>query len=415
MAGLRAVIDGPLPDIARRLSFFLSDRWPHRALVIFTRECTGRPHKVAGAAEIIDRITIAELEELKSAVEPGDSYSGPVALAGGSLPVWAVRDTTNTLLVLVPRTFSELLARSELSAVFGIVATSIRQQVVQASPEYLAESRAASNARARANAELAASHEAALAAILVALRSPGLDDRQARIVATQSASDALIALRSRQATDRDLAEEPPLTAFEQMHREMAPILSHRQVDAEFVAPRVSGQPIPGEVASGARAMTQVAVVALATQSDLDRLRIAWTCESGGLVVDIRDRGAGQLDPVELRRSLEGRGRTLGADLEIESVPGWGTRVQIHLPLTPPAVLGEQPELARLNRREREVLALLAAGKRNKAIGAELGVAESTVKFHVAAVLRKLEVSSRGEAAAIGMRAGLGAPLGSTAG
>lgn len=108
----------------------------------------------------------------------------------------------------------------------------------------------------------------------------------------------------------------------------------------------------------------------------------------------------------MRRNLEGRVHTLRAELEIESVPGWGSRVLIRLPLDPPLSLPDQPELARLNAREREVLALVAEGKRNKAIAAQLGVAESTVKFHVAALLRKLAVSSRGEAAAIGMKVAL---------
>lgn len=406
LEGLREVIDGPLADIARRFSRLLADQWPHRALVIFTRECTGRPRKVAGAADIIDRITIAELDELKSAVEPGGSYAGPAALTGDTQWVWAIRDTSNTLLVLVPATPGELPGPSELAAAFGIVATSIRQQVIQASPEYLAESRAASDARARATAELTASHEAALSGILVALRSSGLDDQQARTVATTAASDALIALRSRQTTDRAFAEEPPVAAFERMQREIGPLVRHQQVEAEFIAPPLDGRPIPGEVAVGARAMTQAAVLALATQHDLDRLRIAWGCESGALVVDIRDRAAGRWNSNMLRDSLEGRVHTLRAELEIESVPGWGSRVLIRLPLDAPASLPDQPELTRLNAREREVLALVAEGKRNKVIAAQLGVAESTVKFHVAALLKKLAVSSRGEAAAIGMRAGL---------
>ncbi|MGW5153830.1 response regulator transcription factor, partial [Rhodococcus koreensis] len=63
-------------------------------------------------------------------------------------------------------------------------------------------------------------------------------------------------------------------------------------------------------------------------------------------------------------------------------------------------------LSTLNPRELEVLAHLTVGKRNKAIASELGISESTVKFHVASVLQKLEVTNRGEASAIGIRAGL---------
>ncbi len=53
----------------------------------------------------------------------------------------------------------------------------------------------------------------------------------------------------------------------------------------------------------------------------------------------------------------------------------------------------------LTPREREVLALMADGASNRAIGAELIISEPTVKSHVRQVLRKLEASNRTEAVA----------------
>jgi LuxR family transcriptional regulator, maltose regulon positive regulatory protein len=44
-----------------------------------------------------------------------------------------------------------------------------------------------------------------------------------------------------------------------------------------------------------------------------------------------------------------------------------------------------------------VLGLLAAGKTNREVAAELYVAEGTVKAHVAGIYRKLGVHSRAEA------------------
>src|SRR6478609_11851855 len=99
---MRKVITGPLPEIAVRLSQFLGHT-SHDALVIFTRECTGRPRKVAGNREIVDRVTIDELDEIKRSVDPGGVVAGIRSLGGGRRRVWAVRDSGDTLLVLVPR------------------------------------------------------------------------------------------------------------------------------------------------------------------------------------------------------------------------------------------------------------------------------------------------------------------------
>ena len=53
-----------------------------------------------------------------------------------------------------------------------------------------------------------------------------------------------------------------------------------------------------------------------------------------------------------------------------------------------------------------VLRLLAAGRTNPQIGAELYISTSTASVHVSNILRKLGVSSRVQAAAIAERAGL---------
>jgi DNA-binding NarL/FixJ family response regulator len=60
----------------------------------------------------------------------------------------------------------------------------------------------------------------------------------------------------------------------------------------------------------------------------------------------------------------------------------------------------------LTPRELEVLAALADGASNKAIARRLGISFHTVKFHVAAILEKLDADSRTEAVAEGARRGL---------
>jgi DNA-binding NarL/FixJ family response regulator len=57
-------------------------------------------------------------------------------------------------------------------------------------------------------------------------------------------------------------------------------------------------------------------------------------------------------------------------------------------------------------RELEVLALMAAGKRNKEIGDQLSIAEDTVKMHVRNILSKLQVNDRTEAVTLALRRGI---------
>lgn len=61
----------------------------------------------------------------------------------------------------------------------------------------------------------------------------------------------------------------------------------------------------------------------------------------------------------------------------------------------------------LTARQRQVLALLMHGRSNKSIARQLDVSEGTVKLHVAAILRALQVRNRTEAAIRAWRMGIG--------
>ncbi len=67
---------------------------------------------------------------------------------------------------------------------------------------------------------------------------------------------------------------------------------------------------------------------------------------------------------------------------------------------------EQSPLDNLTPREREILSLLAEGQSNKVIARNLGISDGTVKLHVKAILRKLDIHSRVEAAVIAVEQGL---------
>ncbi|UYP17690.1 LuxR C-terminal-related transcriptional regulator [Rhodococcus sp. Z13] len=407
---LRDVLTGPLAEIARRFSAYIADLAPHSALVIFTRECTGRPRKVAGDPAVVDRVTIAELDRVRTELTAGEIRRETFRIAGRDREVCVMLDRTDTLLLMIPRgTRPPSAALDLVRAAFAVVATGIQLQVHSASPAYLAESRAASAERARTVAELTEAHAVTLETILATLRSKDLDDRRARITARETATEALIGLRSAVDLHRELAEEALTTAFARLHGELRDLLRHRSVELQMVAPPVGGRGLPGEVAHAARAVVRGAVLAMSGQPDVTRIRVAWNCDDSTLLADVRDDGGGDIDVAALERQLRDRVETLGGGIESEATPGWGTRVSVTFPLDLLPVSADGPALdalAALGPREIEVLEHLVAGRRNRAIAERLGVSESTVKFHVASVLRKLGVSTRGEAAALGAEAGI---------
>jgi two-component system nitrate/nitrite response regulator NarL len=70
------------------------------------------------------------------------------------------------------------------------------------------------------------------------------------------------------------------------------------------------------------------------------------------------------------------------------------------------VADEDGPFSELTPREMEILCLLAEGQSNKLIARNLGISDGTVKLHVKAILRKLGIHSRVEAAVIAVEQGL---------
>jgi len=65
-----------------------------------------------------------------------------------------------------------------------------------------------------------------------------------------------------------------------------------------------------------------------------------------------------------------------------------------------------PQTAKLTPRESQIIVMLASGESNKGIARTLDLAESTVKIHVQGILRKLNLSSRVQAAVYAVEHGL---------
>lgn len=71
-----------------------------------------------------------------------------------------------------------------------------------------------------------------------------------------------------------------------------------------------------------------------------------------------------------------------------------------------SLASESTPFDELTPRENEILGLLAEGQSNKVIARNLGISDGTVKLHVKAILRKLGVHSRVEAAVIAVEQGM---------
>jgi DNA-binding NarL/FixJ family response regulator len=84
--------------------------------------------------------------------------------------------------------------------------------------------------------------------------------------------------------------------------------------------------------------------------------------------------------------------------QVQLSPGAAARLlrEVHVP--------DSPEV--LTARETDVLRLLAEGKANRQIGADLTIGENTVRTHVSSILAKLGVQSRTQAALYAAQIGL---------
>ena len=73
----------------------------------------------------------------------------------------------------------------------------------------------------------------------------------------------------------------------------------------------------------------------------------------------------------------------------------------------PAIPGARPSVSRpLSARETGILRHLARGESNKVIARQLDITEATVKVHIKAILRKIQVRNRTQAAVWALDQGL---------
>ncbi|GHJ91674.1 helix-turn-helix transcriptional regulator [Streptomyces sp. NE5-10] len=398
------ILRRPLDQVLGQLSATLAPAVPHTGAAELSTHCAHSPFKTTGAA---DGLGTADLAPLLAAGVPGEPWQGTVRLAGRSRTVLAVTSgatARHSLLVLLREDGSPPAGPTELALAQGLwnlVTAHLDRFATEAMPGALARSRTAADTRARVTAELTTAHVAALSGLLSVLRSSGLDAPAARAAATELAASALVEARAARRQDREIAEEPAREAFDRLAEQLRPMLRHSPVRLEL-GPPLESRSLPADVAHGARSIVRALLLILLDQEGLSRVHVGWRLTEDELWAAVRDDGPGLFETCEIGAgTVRDRLDVLGGRLEVEAVPHWGTTMTAVLPLASPdpRVAAVHP-LAGLGEREVEVLTHLALGHRNRRIAAELHISESTVKFHVANILGKLGVASRGEAAAL---------------
>jgi two-component system, NarL family, nitrate/nitrite response regulator NarL len=134
------------------------------------------------------------------------------------------------------------------------------------------------------------------------------------------------------------------------------------------------------------------IVMLTVSEDEDDLLAAMKAGASGYVL----KGVSSRELGEVVRSVS------GGDVYVAPALAWGLLREMS---------GPRPSdpLAELSTRERQVLELVGNGLSNQEIGANLGLAEKTIKHYMTNILTKLQVRSRVEAALLAARAGFGQP------
>lgn len=250
--------------------------------------------------------------------------------------------------------------------------------------------------QARALAEQRDRYALTLESLLATLRSTRLDDRAARTIAVDVAAGALVGLRMMN-DEQSSGLEPVAGAFERLQGDLRPLVRFSELDVQFVEPPANGRALPGEIAHAARAIVRSTVLAIVDRGETRRVRIQWDCDGLHLLISIRDDGTGELTAHDdTLRPIAEQVSALYGHLSVSSTPGWGSEVNMRIPLDLPAEAGEVTDAIDASPRERDVLRLVTMGRRNREIAHALGVSENTVKFHVANLLRKSGATSRVE-------------------
>lgn len=413
LAAVLALVRSPLVEMLHTFSSVTAGLVAHDALAMLTGDCSRSPMWTYGPQALTAGITNVELAQLAAHVDVGRPWWGEARLASTPRPVLAVAaappGSAGALLAVVTAGADppERAAAEMLQPLWELTTTQILHRLPEAVPIDQAGPWIANSERARLAADLNDTHLATLTTLLAVLRSRSLDDGAARRTAIDLAASAVVALRaSADAADDDRRHEETMHEAFRGVTDMLGLLSrYADVELEYSPLDTPQRLIPADIARASRATARGTVLAMLDQGAVHRIRVSWQIEQDRLLMTIRDDGPGTMaaDALAVHR-LTDRVVALHGTLHLDSVPGWGTIVNVRLPLAAPD-MPRNSALGELNPRELDVLELLVQGHRNRVIAERLHISEHTVKFHVAKILKKLDVTTRGEAAALARAAG----------
>lgn len=402
------LLQAPLSESLARFSAVTSEVLPHSSLLLLSGDCVATPLRSFGGKITLGPDLEAEMARLAGDLEVGKPWFEKITAGGSEYPVLAVAasppGSAGSLLAAVLEGNTEPTASQAtvFQHLWELMADHVYRLNERVEPAKLSQSRVAVGERTRVSADMTDAHSATLTAILSALRSRDLSNESARHVATEIASSSLVELRTgseEAASEFETVDE----AFTSMAQKLVLLMRYNEASLELSAPDGPTRSLSFDIASAARAAVRAAVLTLLDQPDVTRIRVAWNVNGDALHISVRDNGPGTLSARAFgRHRLDSILNPFGSTLELDPVPGWGTTLTIRVPLgvmetfNPPSVR----RMAALNTREMEVLDGISMGQRNRVIARNLHISEHTVKYHVANILEKLQVSSRGEAAAV---------------
>jgi DNA-binding NarL/FixJ family response regulator len=156
-------------------------------------------------------------------------------------------------------------------------------------------------------------------------------------------------------------------------------------------PGIGGMEATRQIVAGG---TATRVLALTTfDADQNVAEVLRAGASGFLLKDVTADGLVEA----IRRTVAG---------EPVVAPAVLARMMDHFATRPPAEPAAPPELDELSEREREVLAMIAAGRTNAEIAEALVISMATVKTHVRHIFAKLDLRDRAHAVVWAHDAGL---------